>query len=285
MFTEAAALRAVPGRLRTVWVMASNCSPLVGSHVPIADPLSAAAERGAAVIQVHLSAPQQWRAPKTHPLAGQLADSEVPLFVHAPYLINCSSVRPELRARSTQALRAQLDAAAVVGASGVVVHAGHPTGDGTVTDAVQGWLEVLDRLGEPGAPLLVENTAGGRAGPGRTLAGLEALFSAFASRGHEIGFCLDTCHAHAAGLDMRRLVTDVRSVTGRVDLVHLNDSKDPAGSGRDRHENLGAGHIDPAHLVEVAATAGAPCVVETPGGADSQRADIDWVRGQLAAAS
>lgn len=261
--------------------MPATPAPLVGSHVPLPDPLGGAAERGAAVVQVHLSAPQQWRAPKPHPFTAELAASDLPLYVHAPYLINASSVRPELRQRSAAALRSQLDAAAAVGAAGVVVHAGHPTADGTVTDAVIGWLEVLDRVGDLPVPLLVENTAGGRAGPGRTIAGLEALFSAFASRGHRIGFCLDTCHAHAAGLDMSRVVTDVLTAVDNIDLVHLNDSKDPAGSGRDRHENLGAGHIDPAHLVKVAATAGAPCVVETPGGAESQAADIAWVREQL----
>lgn len=261
----------------------SPAVPLLGSHVPLADPLGGAVERGAEVVQVHLSAPQQWRAPRPHPRTAELSESTVPLFVHAPYLINCSSVRAEQRARSAASLRDQLGAAAKLGAAGVVVHGGHPTAGGSVVDAVNGWLEVLDALGELAVPLLVENTAGGSAAPAKTLAGLEALFAAFACAGHDVGFCLDTCHAHAAGLEMGTLVDDVLSVTGRIDLVHLNDSKDPAGSNRDRHENLGGGHIDPEHLLGVVASAGAPCVVETPGDAEGQRADLEWVRANLSA--
>lgn len=257
--------------------------PLLGSHVPVADPLGGAAARGAQVVQVHLSAPQQWRDPLPRPDAAALAASPIPIYVHAPYLVNPASVRAEQRARSTAALRAQLDAAAAIGAAGVVVHGGHATGDGTVADAVAGWLEVLSALGAVPVPLLVENTAAGRAAPARDLDGLAELFGAFDDAGAQVGFCLDTCHAHAAGMDMGTLVADVVGVTGRIDLVHLNDSRDPAGSGRDRHANLGAGCVADDVLVEVAATAGAPVVVETPGGAEAQAADLRWLRERLAA--
>lgn len=260
----------------------SASRPLLGSHVPLADVLGGAADRDAHVVQVHLSAPQQWRPPRPRPDAAVIAASDLEVFVHAPYLINASSVRPEQRARSAESLRQQLDAAATLGASGVVVHGGHPTANGTVRDAIAGWLEVLDRLGELTVPLLVENTAGGSAAPARDLEGLAALFDAFSAAGHDVGFCLDTCHAHAAGMAMDTLVPDVMDAVGRIDLVHLNDSRDPAGSGRDRHENLGAGHIDPDVLVNVAATAGAAVVVETPGDAAGQRADLAWLRARLA---
>ncbi|MDN6762519.1 TIM barrel protein, partial [Acidipropionibacterium jensenii] len=96
-----------------------------------------------------------------------------------------------------------------------------------------------------------------------------------------VGFCLDTCHAFAAGLDMTTLVDDIHAVTGRIDLVHANDSQGPAGSGRDRHANLGQGQIDPDELVRVIRAAGAPVVVETPGGAQDQAADIAWLRERL----
>jgi deoxyribonuclease-4 len=96
-----------------------------------------------------------------------------------------------------------------------------------------------------------------------------------------LGFCLDTCHFHAGGEDLDGIVDRVLAVTGRIDLVHANDSKDPAGSGRDRHENLGKGRIDLDTLVGIVRAAGAPVVCETPGGVAEHRADIDLLRSRL----
>jgi len=73
----------------------------------------------------------------------------------------------------------------------------------------------------------------------------------------------------------------VMDATGRIDLVHANDSKDPFDSRRDRHQNLGKGLIPPEELARIIANAGAPVVVETPGGASEQSADIEWVRAIL----
>jgi deoxyribonuclease-4 len=85
-----------------------------------------------------------------------------------------------------------------------------------------------------------------------------------------IGFCLDTCHTWAAGEALIDAVERIQSITGRIDLVHCNDSKDPAGSGRDRHANLGAGEIDVDLLVAVVTAADAPIICET---ADEGRKD------------
>jgi deoxyribonuclease-4 len=73
----------------------------------------------------------------------------------------------------------------------------------------------------------------------------------------------------------------VRAITGRIDLVHCNDSRDEFDSGADRHTNLGSGLIDPEELAEVVRSAAAPVVVETPGGLEGQSADLDWLRGRL----
>ena len=103
-----------------------------------------------------------------------------------------------------------------------------------------------------------------------------------AASGHErVGFCLDTCHAFAAGLDMTSLVDDVRGITGRIDLVHANDSQGAVGSGRDRHANLGEGQCEADTLVDVIHAAQAPIVVETPGDAEGQARDIAWLRERL----
>jgi deoxyribonuclease-4 len=95
------------------------------------------------------------------------------------------------------------------------------------------------------------------------------------------GFVLDTCHAWAAGWDLSRVVDDVRAITGRVDLVHLNNSRDPAGSGRDRHAPLGSGEIPLELLVGVARAAGCPVVLETPGDGPAHAEEIELLREAL----
>ena len=96
-----------------------------------------------------------------------------------------------------------------------------------------------------------------------------------------VGFCLDTCHAHAGGNALESIVDDVRAITGRIDLVHGNDSRDDFDSGADRHTNLGEGKIDPDLLAFVVRDAGAPIILETPGGPDDHAADISWLRERL----
>jgi deoxyribonuclease-4 len=75
----------------------------------------------------------------------------------------------------------------------------------------------------------------------------------------------------------------VKAITGRIDLVHANDSRDAFDSGADRHANFGSGAIDGDDIVAVVAAAGAPVVVETPGGAAGQGADIAFLREHLPA--
>jgi deoxyribonuclease IV len=271
---------------------------LIGSHVGRAEPLRGARERGADIIQLYASAPRAWRDPVTKGDEAGLAAAPVEVVVHAPYLINPASQDTELRFRSRRALVVQCEAAQRMGALGVVVHAGRPTstreparvatgtaeGQETVDDdLVQGianWLETLDGI-ELSCRLLIENTAGGRRAIGRRADHLVALVRLLRAEGHDVGVVFDTCHAHAAGLDLVAAVEDLIDGLGAIDLVHANDSRDPAGSGRDRHQNLGAGTIDPEVLVAAVAAASAPTVVETPGPAASQSADIKWLRSRL----
>jgi deoxyribonuclease-4 len=94
-----------------------------------------------------------------------------------------------------------------------------------------------------------------------------------------VGFCLDTCHFHAGGEQLVGLVDRVKAITGRIDLVHCNDSRDAFDSGADRHANLGSGQIELDHLVAVVASAGCPVVVETP--REGQADDIALLRSRL----
>jgi deoxyribonuclease-4 len=102
-----------------------------------------------------------------------------------------------------------------------------------------------------------------------------------AAGGDTVGFCLDTCHAHAGGEELADIVDRVLAITGRIDLVHANDSRDTFDSGADRHANFGDGNIAGGDLVDVVGAASAPVVCETPGGADGQGADIAWLRERV----
>ncbi len=83
------------------------------------------------------------------------------------------------------------------------------------------------------------------------------------------------------GEELVGLVDRVLAATGRIDLVHCNDSRDPFDSRRDRHANLGKGEIPPEQLLGIIREARANVIVETPGGADEQAADISWLRANL----
>ncbi|MDR7302179.1 deoxyribonuclease IV [Haloactinomyces albus] len=251
----------------------------IGAHVRDDDPLSAAAERGAEVVQFFLSDPQGWKAPQPHPQAAQLRDSDLTVFVHSPYVINVASLNNRIRIPSRKSVMQQTAAAAAVGAEGVVVHGGHVTKNDDPADGVANWRKLFERQAAEGGfevPVLIENTAGGANAMARSFEDLARLWDSVGEFG--AGFCLDTCHAHAAGEDLLDVVDRVRAITGRIDLVHLNDSRDAFGSSRDRHANIGAGHIDPQLLRAVCENAGAPVVVETPG--DGQAADIAFLRGR-----
>ncbi|RKT84566.1 deoxyribonuclease-4 [Saccharopolyspora antimicrobica] len=252
----------------------------IGAHVRDDDPLTAAAERGAEVVQFFLSDPQGWKAPKPHPQAEQLRASELDVFIHAPYVINVASLNNRIRIPSRKAVGQQAKAAAEVGARGLIVHGGHVTKDDEPAEGVANWRKLFERQAADGGfdvPVLIENTAGGANAMARKFDALARLWDAVGEFG--AGFCLDTCHAHAAGEELLNIVDRVKAITGRIDLVHLNDSRDEFDSSRDRHANIGAGTIDPDLLVAVCASAGAPVVVETPD--EGQADDIAFLRGKV----
>ena len=100
----------------------------------------------------------------------------------------------------------------------------------------------------------------------------------------DLGFCFDTCHAHAAGEELSDAVERVLAITGGIDLLHANDSRDPPGTGADRHERLGEGKVDGEALramIRDGAAAGAAVIVETPRSLDGLAADLDFVRAAI----
>ena len=263
--------------------------PAIGSHVGPEDPVGEAVARGADLVQVMLGDPQKWTAPVVESPGGAPALREaaaaagVGLVVHAPYLINVASTNNRVRIPSRQLLQKVLVAAAGIGAIGVVVHGGHVGEGDDAALGVDNWRKVVDTLEFP-VPLFIENTAGGRRALARTLDNWRVLWAGVsAGKGAaSVGVCLDTCHAFAAGLDLASVADDLRAITGRIDLVHANDSREAAGSGADRHANLGQGMIPPDLLIAAVRSAGAPAVVETPGDTAAGAADIAWLRQRLA---
>ncbi|MEU4566137.1 deoxyribonuclease IV [Micromonospora sp. NPDC023956] len=254
----------------------------IGAHVDSADPLAEAASRAADAVQFFLSDPQGWKAPKPREDADRLRAAEVDVYVHAPYVINVATTNNRIRIPSRKLLLGHASAAAAIGAKGLIVHGGHVNAGDDIAVGFDNWRKTFAYAAENGGfgvPVLIENTAGGENACARRLDALARLWDAVG--GYDVGFCLDTCHAHAGGEDLLDLVDRVKAVTGRIDLIHANNSKDGFGSGRDRHDNLAGGTIDPELVVAVIRAADAPVIVETPGGADGQGTDIAFLREHL----
>ncbi|MGH3622570.1 MAG: deoxyribonuclease IV [Sciscionella sp.] len=253
----------------------------IGAHVRDDDPLALAEQLNVDVVQFFLSDPQSWTAPRPHPQADAVRYSEVEVFIHSPYVINVASQNNRIRIPSRKAVLAQADAAAELGAKGLVVHGGHLTKGDDPADGIANWRKLFQRQaadGGFGVPVLIENTAGGENAMARKFDMLARLWDMIGEFGP--GFVLDTCHAHAAGEDLADAVDRVLAITERIDLLHLNNSRDTFGSARDRHANLAAGTIPADALVAVADAAQAPVVLETP--PEGQAEDVALLRAALA---
>ena len=144
------------------------------------------------------------------------------------------------------------------------------------------WRKAIEAT-QLSVPLLIENTAGGENAMTRHLERIAQVWDAIgaAEGADRVGFCLDTCHAWAGGIELDTAVEKIRGITGRIDLVHANDSRDDFDSGADRHTNFGAGRIDQVGFVDLVRAAGAPVICETPGDAGDHLADFAWLRDRL----
>ncbi|MEU1086576.1 deoxyribonuclease IV [Streptomyces sp. NPDC005576] len=271
----------------------------VGGHVPVAGGLvktglGHADELAAEAIQIFVANPRGWATPARKPDQDELFRKEceargMPVYVHAPYLINFGSHTGATVERSVDSLRHSLRRAREIGALGVVVHTGSATGgrprEVALAQVRTHLLPLLDELTHDDDPdLLLESTAG----QGFSLCSRTWDFGPYfeALDSHpKLGVCLDTCHIYAAGHDLAgpsgmRQTLDLLVETvgeGRLKLIHANDSKDVVGAHKDRHENIGAGHIGVEPFREIfthPATAGVPLIIETPGGKEGNAADV-----------
>lgn len=277
--------------------MTSLTSP-IGAHVPVAGGLATgglkyAAEIGAEAIQVFVSNPRGWAMAPGKPAEDErLKESDLPVYVHAPYLINPGSPTQETLDKSLASIRHSLQRGHAIGARGVVIHTGSSVTQ-SYTDAMtqihETLLPLLEEIPEDGPPLLLEPMAGQNSILCATVQQLGPYFQALESH-PKLGVCLDTCHAFSAGHDlaapngMNETIDALVATVGadRLKLIHANDSKDECGSTRDRHENIGAGKIGEAPFADLfrhPAVAGIPFIIETPGRApDPHRKDLEALK-------
>ncbi|WP_127480397.1 deoxyribonuclease IV [Nocardioides pantholopis] len=278
----------------------------IGTHVQVgkglvAGALASAESLGCETLQVFVGNPRGWALSPGKPAEDAAfreatAERGIRTFIHAPYLVNLGSPTPATYERSVAVVAHNLQRAVAIGAEGVVVHTGSfvdsTPGESEARYAAamrqvrEGLLPVLETLeGDDGAPwLLLEPTAG----QGRSLcAGVEDLTAYLGALDFHprAGICLDTCHVFAAGAPLDEpggaSATVDRIVEiggpGRLRLIHANDSMDVRGAFKDRHQQIGQGHIGTEAFAELfahPATAGVPFVLETPGSRDPGNPDL-----------
>ena len=249
---------------------------LIGAHVGQEDPLGAARAMDLDVVQMFLGDPQSFAKPQPRSDAEELRAAGIPIFVHAPYRLNPCHPSPRIRVPSRKTLAQTVDAAAEIGAAGVIVHGGHA--EDSPEEGPTRWWKVFEEREFP-IRVLIENTAGGDNAVARYVDQIARLWDRL--DGFEVGFCFDTCHAHAAGEDLVDVVERVLAVVGTIDVLHCNDSRDKPGTGADRHANIGKGKMDPETIKAMIDASKAPVLIlETPWPGVVE--DLAWVRQVLA---
>lgn len=254
----------------------------VGAHVGSDDPITDAQKLGLKQIQIFCGNPQSFQA-ATFPHAGgaealreQAEAAGIDIYVHARYVINVASTNNKVRIPSRKLLQSDVNAAFAIGAKGVIVHGGHITAEDEANVGFKNWRKALDEL-DMKVPVFIENTAGGNHAMARRFEAIAQLWDFVGDTG--VGFCLDTCHAHAGGMAVSDVAERIIAVTGKIDLIHCNDSRDEFDSGRDRHANLGNGSIEFDDIVHCIQTANAPVILETP--SDGVLADVQALNDAL----
>jgi deoxyribonuclease IV len=232
----------------------------LGAHVSTSGGIHTAIDRIEAMdgdcVQIFTQSPRTWR-PTNHDPANfecfkeRRAEAGIGAVVcHALYLINLASPDEQIYEKSVAALQNTVDVACAIDADGVVFHVGSHLGSGFeagLERAVPALREALERCSDR-TWLLIENTAGTGDTMGRSIEELAALYEALGA--HErLGICLDSCHLYASGYDvtdrkeLNRVLGELDDRIGldRLRALHVNDSKAPLGSNRDRHDNVGDG--------------------------------------------
>ncbi len=271
----------------------------VGAHVGSSGGLVTAFERAAAIgaetIQIFGAPPQVWKRRIIRPdecVAFKAKTKETgiePVFIHGVYLINLATGTPEQLDKSTEALCGDLRLASAIGAKGVIFHVGSHKGVGfdQVKAQIVGAVNACLKDTPNDVWIILENSAGSGGTIGSKFSELGAIMRATKSK--RVKVCLDTEHAYASGYDLATkngldaAMEEFDKEIGLENLVavHANDSKIPLGGGRDRHDNIGEGHIGIKGFETIMrhpAFRDVPFLLEVPGfedqGPDKRNVDI-----------
>lgn len=273
----------------------------IGAHVGggLSSAIANTLAIGGNCLQIFAGSPRMWarslwQEKQVHDFKLQLNDYNLsPTYIHALYLTNLASDNPELVEKSIAALVMDMKNSALINGAGVVLHIGSHQGRGWAlsrTLVIKSIEEVLSKTPD-NSFLLLENSAGQKGKIGSLVELADILKSVNSPR---LKVCLDTAHAFEAGynfttdqgLDM--WLKEIESTIGyeKIELLHLNDSKTPLGSGRDNHQNLGDGYIGSdglARLLNHPKLAHLPLILEVPGieGLGPDKENIDRAKSLL----
>ena len=256
--------------------------PKVGAHTSIAGGVHNAVdeqvEYGGNCGQIFTHSPQVWQDPdldddEVDRFRAASDDNDIgPWVIHSSYLVNLATPKDDLREKSIRSMQKEVDAAETLGVEYVNVHPGAHTGAGVET-GLDNAASALDELSIPAdVTVLVESDAGS----GTKLGGdFEDLAAVLSRSDQDLGVCLDTAHAWAAGYDLSTAagvegtVAEFDDVVGleHLEAIHLNDSKHGCGTNKDEHAHVGEGEIGVEGmraLVNHQALRELPFVLETP---------------------
>jgi deoxyribonuclease IV len=271
----------------------------VGAHLRsgLRTAIPLAREVGAEAVQLFISNPRAWSAPRletAEAFGAEWREAAIgPLFVHAPYLVNIASPNPEFLSKSIELCRRSVASCGVLEAAGFVVHAGSG-GEGEVADALDRSATVLQAVlvdTPERTQLLVELMAGTAGAVASTVAEARALFDAVDDE--RLGLVLDTCHLFATGYALDEpqgvdaLLEELHKagLAERLRLIHMNDAKFERGSKRDRHEIVGEGKIGLegfGAIVRRPELRDLSVVVETPSSGERRKEELDTIRSLAA---
>jgi deoxyribonuclease-4 len=263
----------------------------LGFHISIAGGLSRVVPRalrlGCETIQFFSRNPRAWRDCLIHcdeiqKFKEALAQTNIfPVFLHTPYLLNLASQNQDLYARSISYLGDELVQAERMGASFVIVHGGNKLGSEEKV-ALQRVAQAINNAfakANNSVQLLIENTAGQGTEIGYKFSHFQEIITQIKDRGR-IGICLDTAHAFTAGYDLAtsqgldHMIEEFDALLGlpKLKALHLNDSKVPFGSKKDRHWHIGKGDIGLSgfsKIINHPTLAHLPGIMETPRKSDA----------------
>ncbi|MFB6116728.1 MAG: deoxyribonuclease IV [Candidatus Nanosalina sp.] len=257
----------------------------VGAHVSISGGVEKAVERQKGETgncgQIFAGSPRTWSVSEYEEEDGEEfmeareEEDQNPYVIHSTYLVNLATPKDDLFQKSLDCLQSELDAAEILGVEYLVFHPGAHTGSGR-ENGIERIAEGIDELDIPeDVTLLLENTAGKGTTLGKSMGELREMIEKADTPDEKVGVCIDTCHAHAAGYNLkteegfRDFIQEIREDIGldKIKVLHLNDSKDAKGSEKDNHEDIGYGEIGEEgfrNVVNAEEFRDLPMILETP---------------------